>query len=376
MTAGSTIANHPLQEDFEHFFEQSLCGYLTLSSKSKIVRVNGPLAGWVGKNPEELVGSSFSDLLSVGGKIYYETHLFPLLRMQGHFDEIAMELSALDGKRLQVLANAYEHRDENGTPQFIRVTLSKAADRQIYEQNLRTARDLAEGQLTDERETSALREQFIAVLSHDLRNPVGAIYSGATLLNHSPLSARDKTLVAMMKDSATRMTELIENVMDFARARLGGGMPVNLQPTFLEPVLHHVVDELRSAYPKRAIETKLSIPDAIICDGSRISQLLSNLLANALTHGAPDSSITVRAFSSNGDFEMWVSNGGVPLPPESLKRLFQPFTREDAHSSQNGLGLGLYISSEIARAHGGELKAASSETETRFTFRMRTQSKV
>lgn len=215
-----------------------------------------------------------------------------------------------------------------------------------------------------------LREQFIAVLGHDLRNPVSAITSGARLLARSTLNERDRTLVTMMCDSAGRMIELIENVMDFARSRMGDGIAVNLQSTMIEPVLLHVVEELRPTWPNRTIEVDFALDAPVMCDAARISQLLSNLLANALAHGAKDSPVIVRATSGTDRFEVSVSNGGTPIPPAALERLFEPFTREDAHASQNGLGLGLYIAAEIACAHKGKLSATSTQAETRFTLLM------
>lgn len=366
----TSVVSDALEEDFDDFFEWSLCGFLTLCPKGNILRANYRIAQWLGRSVEELKGARFSELLTIGGKIYYETHLFPLLRMQGHFDEVAVELACVDGKRLQVFVNAYERRNESGQPHFVRMNVYKASDRQIYEQNLRAAKTTAEQNLLTERETSVLREQFIAVLGHDLRNPVGAITSGAMLLGRSSLAERDKAIVAMMGDSAARMIELIENVMDFARSRMGDGIAVSLQPTLMEPVLLHVVQELRSAWPNRTIETKFALSESVTCDAARISQLLSNLLANALTHGAKESPVYIQAFAFAGAFELSVSNGGTPIPLAALETLFEPFTREDAHASQNGLGLGLYIASEIARAHKGKLSATSTAEETRFTFSM------
>jgi phosphoserine phosphatase RsbU/P len=158
--------------------------------------------------------------------------------------------------------------------------------------------------------------------------------------------------------------------MDFARGRLGGGMILNRQLVHLEPVLCHVVAELRTAWPERIIETEFRVMEPIDCDAPRLSQMLSNLLANALTHGAQDGRVHVNAFLEENVFELSVSNSGKPISPEALERLFQPFTREDVRSSQNGLGLGLYIASEIARSHKGELTATSTEKITRFTFLM------
>ena len=93
-------------------------------------------------------------------------------------------------------------------------------------------------------------------------------------------------------------------------------------------------------------------------------------MANAVTHGAPDGLVYVKAHVEGGWFELSVANGGTPIPPGAIERLFQPFTRDEVRPSQQGLGLGLYIASEIARAHGGTLSAESSTIETRFTFRM------
>lgn len=363
---------HPLQEDFEDFFENSRCGFLTMNSRGEILRSNSRLAGWLGCATENLKGLRFSELLTIGGKIYCETHLFPLLRMQGFFEEVALELACQGDERLPVLVNAYERRDADSKPQFIRVTVFKATHRRLYEENLRYTRTIAETRLADEQAISVLREQFIAVLGHDLRNPLGAIMGGADLLASSPPSERDTGLINMMRESATRMAELIDNILDFARGRMGGGMMLNRQPILLEPVLRHVVDELRTMWPKRAIEAEFRLLDPVDCDAARVSQILSNLLANALTHGSPDGPVHVRAFLERDLFELSVTNSGRPIPPEALEKLFQPFTRQDASSSQNGLGLGLYIASEIARAHKGELTVSSNAEETCFTFRMPT----
>ena len=135
-------------------------------------------------------------------------------------------------------------------------------------------------------------------------------------------------------------------------------------------MLCHVVAELRTAWRERVIETEFRLAEPVDCDAPRLSQILSNLLANALTHGAPDGPVHVNAFLEGNVFELSVSNKGKPISSATLERLFQPFTREDVRSSQNGLGLGLYIASEIARAHKGELTVISTVEVTRFTFRM------
>jgi signal transduction histidine kinase len=232
---------------------------------------------------------------------------------------------------------------------------------------------LSETALLNERQTAQLREQFIAVMGHDLRNPLNAIRGGAELLLTMPLNEKAMRVAALIQRSAARMAGLVENVMDFARGRLGGGLSLmRVVDANLETMLEQVIAEVRTVWPDRAIRSELALSRPVACDGARIAQLFSNLLANALTHGDPDGPVWVRARSDDGGFELTVANLGDPIPPETADRLFQPFSRASAEPGQQGLGLGLYIASEIARAHEGTLEVASSPEETRFTFRMPT----
>jgi signal transduction histidine kinase len=229
----------------------------------------------------------------------------------------------------------------------------------------------SETALASERHRAELREQFIAVLGHDLRNPLTAIDAGAELLLKMPLTDKGMGIVGLIRNSAARMTGLIDNVLDFARARLGGGISVNraVDPG-LATMLEQVIAELRTAQPDRVIETEIALSRPVACDSARIAQLFSNLLANALTHGDPDGPIRVHAGTDETVFELSVSNPGEPIPHDTVDRLFRPFERASARPGQQGLGLGLYIASEIARAHEGSMEVVSCPEETRFTFRM------
>jgi signal transduction histidine kinase len=226
----------------------------------------------------------------------------------------------------------------------------------------------SEATLLDERKTAELREQFIAVLGHDLRNPLASIAAGVRLLPTA--KSKEAEILGMMHQSVVRMTSLIDNIMDFARGRLGSGIILNRTTQPIEPVINQVVDELISIHPGRKIETNLQLNGEVYCDGSRIGQLVSNLLANALTHGSPERPIFVEATTRAGEFELSISNSGRAIAPEAMDKLFQPFYRGEVRSSLQGLGLGLFISSEIAKAHGGTLTVDSNDEETTFTFRM------
>jgi len=230
--------------------------------------------------------------------------------------------------------------------------------------------DQARAGLASERRMSELREQFIAVLGHDLRNPVAAVGAGARMLLKTPLEPKAIQIVNLMQGSVIRMGSLIDNLLDFARGRLGGGIvPVRANGD-VTPVLHHVIAELQIANPDREIVSDIDVGWQVNADMARIGQLFSNLLANAMTHGAADRPVQVEAKLRDGQFVLSVANGGDPIPPSSIDALFQPFSRPNANAGRQGLGLGLYIASEIARAHDGAITVTSTEAETRFTFTM------
>jgi signal transduction histidine kinase len=243
---------------------------------------------------------------------------------------------------------------------------------QLVAFHLDSGRRLAssEAGLIDERKSSELREQFIAVLGHDLRNPLASISAGAELLSRTALDDKSRTIVEVMRKSVARMAALVDDVLDFAMGRLGGGFNVKIETVQLAPVLSQVVSELASAHPGRPIETHFDLDRAVDCDAARIAQLASNLLGNALTHGAADCPVRLDASSGAGFFELSVANAGTPIPADKIERLFLPFSRGDTGRAGGGLGLGLYIAAEIARAHLGKFDVKSTAAETRFTFRM------
>lgn len=359
-----------LSEDFDDFFESSLCGFVITDGNGKITRINRCAANWLKGSPDEFKDSRFSDILSIGSKIYFETHLWPLLRIQGQFDEVSIELADRGNGKVPVFINGYEKKDGNNKPVFMRFTLFKATDRRLYEGNLKISKQLAETNLNIEKEQAVIREQFIAVLGHDLRNPLGAVMSAAQLLTRSELSERDKKLMNVVQSSSTRMYEMINNIMDLARGRLGGGIPIKPIIVDLEELLNEVSNELKVSHPERVIETYYNINKPVECDQGRISQLVSNLLANAIVHGASDNPVLLHAVATDHYWEVSITNSGQKIPEEALKNIFNPFRRGGVESNHNGLGLGLFISSEIAKAHQGVLSVTSDEKQTCFTLRV------
>ncbi|WP_449393606.1 PAS domain-containing sensor histidine kinase [Devosia riboflavina] len=377
--------------DLEDLYENAPCGYLSLGPDGRIVRVNATLCTWLGRSPDTLIGTRLRDLLNVAGRIFYETHFAPLLRIQGFFEEVALDLVKIDGGTLPVLANASERKVSDDLV-FTRVTLFRAPQRRRHERELVELRnaeqetrrrleelnaglhtrinDAAELQVLSVRDAE-LREQFIAVLGHDLRNPLAGLAGGTNILKQIHSDAKSVRVLRLMAESINRMNGLIDNLMDLARGRLGSGITIQrTSGVRLEPTLAQVVNELRAGHPDRSIEMRLNLSQPVDVDHARIAQMFSNLLGNAITHGAEDRPVVVDAGIENGQFQLSIANGGEPIPQGALNRLFQPFYRGEVRSNMQGLGLGLYIASQIALAHGGRISVTSDTTETKFTFSM------
>jgi sigma-B regulation protein RsbU (phosphoserine phosphatase) len=362
---------HPT-EDLADLYENAPCAYISLSPDARIVKVNRTLADWLGTSADELTGRAMHELLSFGGRIAYETHLAPLLRLQGFVHELALDLLHSDGSKIPVIANAAERRGPGDEHLFTRLTLFKAVDRRSYERSLVEARVRAEAAARVEQETAVLREQFIAVLGHDLRNPLAALAAGVRMLGErEALSERGRLVTKEMAASIARATALVDNVLDLARGRLGAGLPLEREAERpLAPVLEQIVAEVRAIAPDREIVADFAIDRPVDCDPARIGQLAANLISNAVTHGAPAVPIKVEARTGDDRLVISVANGGEPIAPAARAQLFQPFFRGDERQSRQGLGLGLFIVNEIAKAHGGAMDVISTAEETRFTFSM------
>lgn len=225
--------------------------------------------------------------------------------------------------------------------------------------------------LLDEKQTAELREQFIAVIGHDLRTPLNATLGAAEVLLGMSLPEKPQRFAQIIQISGRRMARLIDDLLDFARGRLGGGIALNRQPeSDLGSELQRVAEELRMAYPDHEIALDLSITRPVNCDAARISQIFANLLGNALHHGAASRPVRVEAGCDGERFLLTVANEGTPITETAQARLFHPFSRKSGNRASDGLGLGLYIAQQLAQAHGGSLSVQSDPSGTRFSLQI------
>jgi signal transduction histidine kinase len=217
--------------------------------------------------------------------------------------------------------------------------------------------------------------QLIGIVSHDLRNPLSAItLAVSVLLQRGGLDERMERHVHRIHRSAERATRMIRDLLDFTRARQGGGLPVFPRPTDLHELVHTVVDEVQAATPGRSILAEHSGSGEGTWDPDRLAQVLSNLLGNALQYSPPETPVRVVSRGVADGVVLEVHNEGPPIPPEQQPRIFEPLERGLERPEDRGgrsIGLGLYIVRSIAQAHGGTVEVRSLPGEgTTFTLRL------
>jgi signal transduction histidine kinase len=260
------------------------------------------------------------------------------------------------------------------------VALRVAADRAALA--LAAARLRAERDEAAERHRLALEElaarrnaidHILGIVGHDLRNPLGAVHMSAALLQkRGGLEGWQARTVERVRSSAGRMSRIIADLLSYTRTRLGTGIPIDRRPTRLDDVVRRCVDELQAANPDRAIVIAVEGDVAGEWDPDRLEQVISNLVSNAIDHGAIDQPVRVALHGSDDVVTAEVENHGDPFPPEVLAHLFEPFSRppEAKQRKGSGLGLGLFISREIVRGHGGDIEARSDDGRTVITVRL------
>jgi signal transduction histidine kinase len=214
------------------------------------------------------------------------------------------------------------------------------------------------------------RNLMLGMLGHDLRSPLQAIQLTAKLL--AALNAGEKVSRAADRliTSGARMQQLVDDLLDFNRLQLGLRMRITTAASELEAIARQEIQELRAAYPQREVELQCQGETLGAWDVKRVQQLLSNLVVNALTHGTPDTAVKVMLTSDPKEVRIKVTNHGLVIDPVLLSEILRPLQRgalEAELAANDGLGLGLFIASEVAKGHGGRIEVASSGTETVFT---------
>jgi PAS domain S-box-containing protein len=333
------------------------CGVLTVDASSRVIYANATVASMVGRKLAEIVGRHVDSLLAPASRIFFSTHLFPLLRVQHVAEEMYVPFLAGDGAELPMLLNG-RARDGDGGFTFDLVIVPMR-QRNAMESELISARNAAD-------EARAAKDRFLSIVSHELRAPLSGISGFADLLlraRRGPLTDGQRAYVERIREAARYQATLIDDILDFAA--IGEGR--ELAPTLLS--LEEVLARAEGFLVVKADEegrpfVRRPRPAAgtVRADLRAIQQILLNLGTNALKYGRGASAITIEAQHDGQVARISVIDEGDGIAPDQLERIFEPFVRlapSDDRPAQKGVGLGLAITRDLARAMRGDVTVAS-----------------
>lgn len=380
--------DEPPLPDPQALFEEAPCGLVVTKEDGTILRTNLTFSQWIGFSEQELRSRRFQDLLTMGGRIFHQTHWAPLMRLQGSVAEVKLDVLHRDRRTITVFLNGVRRERADGVQHEL--ALFTINDRDKYEQELLKARKLAEGLLQQKsaaeadlrlaqaelskafeeaQQRAAFAEQMVAIVSHDLKNPLTAIKMGADVLAQGERNPRETNLLGYITQSANRAERLIADLLDLTLARVGRGIVVSPSALDLHDLVHRSVDELRVAFPKAKLVHHAIGTGTAHLDADRIHQLIGNLVGNSVTYGDLERPISVTSKLEDDRAYVSVQNHGDVIPPSLMARLFEPMIRgEDAENGVRSVGLGLFIVREISKAHGGRVSVSSNQEDgTSFT---------
>jgi sigma-B regulation protein RsbU (phosphoserine phosphatase) len=356
-------------------FDEAACGLARTTGEGVFLNVNRRFCDWTGYNAEELCGRrKLQELLTMGGRIFHQTHWHPLLQMQGSVSEVKLEVVHRDGHKLPMLIDAIR-RCADDADVVHDIAFYVVRDRDKFEREILHSRkklqllvEEATRLQLESKDRALFAEQMVGIVSHDLRNPLSTIQMGATLLSRGDPSANQLRLLGRITRAADRANRLITDLLDFTQARIGKGILVSRQRIDLPRTLADVVEELRLAYPGRLLVYEHEGAHHCSVDADRVAQLVGNLVSNAMDYGSADAPVTLRSEIGPGSScRISVHNQGGLIPETVQARLFQPMVKGGQESrAERSVGLGLFIVAEIAKAHGGSVSVTSSAEGNTF----------
>ena len=355
----------------DDLLDKAPCGFVSFEDDSRIVHINSTLLERLGYSRDEVLGKHVEMLLTVGSRIFHQTHFFPLVKFHGRAQEVFVLLRARDGDDVAMLCNAARH--ERGGKAVTDCVFMEVHERRKFEQALLEARQAAEqanvalAERTREAdEANKAKSNFLAVMSHELRTPLNAISGYVQLLDmgvHGPVTPAQQEALGRIDRAQRHLLRLINDVLNLARIE-SGRLEYVVQPVKLSEVVRSVLPMIETQVATKKQKLDVSVPDDLVAkaDRDKVQQILINLLTNAMKFTRSGGSIRVDAGTGKSSYLfVRVTDSGIGIPADMLQKVFEPFIQVDAsHSRQGeGTGLGLAISRDLARGMGGDLSASS-----------------
>ncbi len=365
--------------DADALFEHAACGLLLTDPDGTILRANATFGDWVGQHADALRGRRLAELMTVGARLFHQTHWTPLMHVQGSIAEVKLELAHRDGRRIPMLFNA--RRIAHGGRTYDHVSAMVVADRHKYERELLIERrnsEEAREQLRRANEALSRadrhKDQFLAMLAHELRNPLAGLVNSHRLIQLSPaLLDRDRLALERAERQTTQLRRLVEDLLDMSRISRG---TLALHPalTSLNAAIEQAVESVAPLVEARNQRLDVHLPARdveIVGDHARLVQVVVNLLNNAAKFTPYGGGIGVALEADDEEARLRVSDNGRGIAPDDLPRVFGLFVQLDGEriaSRQSGLGIGLALVQRLVELHGGRVSAHSDGLGKGATF--------
>jgi PAS domain S-box-containing protein len=343
------------------------CGFLSFADDGHVVLVNDTLLGLLGYERDELLGRHVESLLPVASRIFYQTHLFPLLKLHDRVEEVYFSLRSRGGAEIPVLANAARRR--RGGLVVNDCVLMHVRQRDQYEDEILRAKRAAE-------EATRAKDEFLAVVSHELRTPLTAILGWARMLQTGSLDEQTTgRAMQAIERNAESQNQLIGDLLDFSRI-ISGKVRLDVDRVELASIIEAAIDVVRPGADAKGIRLQTVLdPKAgpVSGDPERLQQVLWNLLSNAVKFTPKGGRVQVRLARVNSSVEVAVSDTGCGISAEFLPYVFERFRQADQKTTrrQGGLGLGMAITKHLVELHGGTIRAESPGEGQGTTFVLR-----
>ena len=372
------------------FYEQAACGLLATDAGGMIVRANATIHAWLGAPSDALTGKlRFCDLLSVGARLFHHTRCVPLLQREGAVNEVQVDLLTLDGRHLPVLLNIVRHPGADGA-WVDHWAVFRSSGRHAYEHALLGARKVAEEALEAQRaadlQLQALnlqltaadrrKDEFLATLSHELRNPLAPMRSAVDVFKLKYGSGADERLLQAFDRQLRHLTRLVDDLMDVSRITQNR-MRLRRTAVDLAPLVRGAAQDMAPAMAAARHTLRLSVGDTpLVVDGdaTRLAQVVINLLANAAKYTPDGGQIDVELTCADGHAELRVRDNGIGIPPDALGAVFNMFAQLEPalDRARGGLGIGLALARGIVDLHGGAIlvESAGPGLGSEFTLRL------
>lgn len=364
--------NH-LEESVEDLYENAPCGYISFLTDGTIYRINKTLLQLLDyKDKKEVVQvKKIQDLFRIGGKIYFETHFFPLIKMQGFVKEINFDLLRKDGSFFPALLNVNQISFAEQNSAIFRASVLDITDRKKYEKVLMDGKAKAE-------EAARAKAEFLYTMSHEIRNPLNAIIGIGNLIQDTSLDDLQKEYARILQLSSSNLLDLVNNLLDLGKLESGKeklekrNFSLN---QLLEVLLHSFKLRVEEKKIKLKVEYPQNLPENLLGDPVKLNQILTNLLTNALKFTKEGFVKLIIAETERSDNEIalqfTVCDTGIGIPQDKLKIIFQEFSQAsyDVNMEYGGTGLGLTISQKLLQMFESTLTVASEEGKgSEFNF--------